>query len=332
MNEKKLSFEDVAIVPTLNSSRSRRDVQLSVQYRFLHSHAEFTGIPIMNSNMDTTGTFEMVNPFFAEGLFPTLHKHYSVEDFEDHRSWLEVLPHHWVYSIGMSDVELARFEKLKNDYGIEYLMIDVANGYSSFFHAFVEYVRERHEDVTIIAGNVVTGAGVMALVHAGADIVKVGIASGSACATKNKTGVYYPQLSAVMECAKVAESLGAHIISDGGVREAGDFSKAFAAGAHFVMAGGMFAGHDESGGVVDQLPDGTFVKEFYGMSSNKAMHRYGNVGEYRASEGHEKHVPYKGAVIDTVRDILGGVRSTCTYVDAKNLSELPRKAEFIQIN
>ena len=185
-----------------------------------------------------------------------------------------------------------------------------------------------------MAGNVVTGEMTEQLILSGADIVKVGIGPGSVCTTRKKTGVGYPQLSAVMECADAAHGLSGHIISDGGCTMPGDFSKAFGAGADFVMAGGMFSGHDESGGeTVTDSDTGRKYKEFYGMSSAHAMTKHsGGVADYRASEGKYVLVPYRGPVSGTVRTILGGVRSSCTYVGARKLKELSKRTTFIRIS
>lgn len=328
--DRKLDFGDVAIVPRINNARSRSEVNLHVNYTFKHSGQKFTGVPIMNANMDTTGTLEMVPPFVAYGILPTLHKHYSVQTLLDHVITLNSTD--WVYSLGMREEDTEKLLNVVDFLRIKYLMVDVANGYSREFHSYIRHLREVFPSVTIIAGNVVTPEGVAAILDSGADVVKVGIASGSACATKNKTGVFYPQFSAVMECAEEAEKRNGHIVSDGGTREPGHFAKAFAAGAHFVMAGGMFAGHAESAGREIVHEDGKTYKEFYGMSSTKAMQKYQGVEGYRTSEGHEQLVPYKGRVENTIQDILGGIRSACTYVNAMRLEELPLQADFIRIS
>ena len=191
--------------------------------------------------------------------------------------------------------------------------------------------RDRYPQHVVMAGNVVTGEMVEELLLAGADVIKVGIGPGSVCTTRVKTGVGYPQLSAIVECADAAHGLGGHIISDGGCSSPGDVAKAFGGGADFVMMGGMFAGHDESGGELVER-EGRRYKLFYGMSSETAMQQYANgVAEYRASEGKTVEVPYRGSVADTVRDVLGGIRSTCTYVGARRLKELTKRTTFIRV-
>merc|ERR1711959_638463 len=199
------------------------------------------------------------------------------------------------------------------------------------FSKFVSSVREKYPTKTIIAGNVVTADMTQELVMSGADIVKVGIGPGSVCTTRKQTGVGYPQLSAVIECADAARGLGGCIVSDGGCTCPGDIAKAFGAGADFVMLGGMLAGHDECAGEVIE-EGGKYFKMFYGMSSDTAMQKYaGGVAEYRSSEGKTVKVPYRGPLDETIKDILGGVRSTCTYVGAAELRELPKRTTFVRV-
>jgi len=214
---------------------------------------------------------------------------------------------------------------------IKFICIDVANGYSEQFVDFVKRTRDIHKDKIIFAGNVVTGEMVEELLLAGADVVKVGIGPGSVCTTRIKTGIGYPQLSAVIECADAAHGLGGQIISDGGCKIPGDIAKAFGGGADFVMLGGMLAGHNESGGELSEI-NGQKFKQFYGMSSETAMNKHiGGIAEYRASEGKTVNIPYRGNVSATIQDILGGLRSTCTYVGASKLKELTKRTTFIRV-
>ena len=209
--------------------------------------------------------------------------------------------------------------------------MDVANGYSEHFSAAVRKVRAAHPTHTIIAGNVVTGEMVEQLLLDGADIIKVGIGPGSVCTTRKQTGVGYPQLSAVIECADAAHGMGGHVMADGGCTCPGDIAKAFGAGADYVMCGGMFSGHEQSGGELVVTPDGRKFKRFYGMSSAVAMKKYaGGVATYRASEGKCVEVPFRGDVDGTITEILGGVRSTCTYVGSPTLKSLSKCTTFIR--
>ncbi|XP_028909041.1 GMP reductase 1 isoform X2 [Ornithorhynchus anatinus] len=307
-------------------------VDLECSYTFRNSKQTYKGIPIIVANMDTVGTFEMAAMMTHHAMFTAIHKHYSLEDWKafasDHPECLE----HVAVSSGSGQSDLERMSGILEAVPqIKYICLDVANGYSEHFVAFVKEVRAKFPNHTIMAGNVVTGEMVEELILSGADIIKVGIGPGSVCTTRHKTGVGYPQFSAVIECADSAHGLKGHIISDGGCVCPGDVAKAFGAGADFVMLGGMFSGHTECAGEVIEK-NGRKVKLFYGMSSDTAMKKHaGGVAEYRASEGKTVEVPFRGSVENTILDILGGLRSTCTYVGAARLRELPRRATFIRV-
>ncbi|MEM0991975.1 MAG: GMP reductase [Bacteroidota bacterium] len=329
----KLGFKDVLIRPKRSTLKSRSEVSLVREFSFLNAQQTWSGIPIMAANMDTTGTFEMATALAKHQLFTAIHKHYSVEEWTDFLSKNDAsVTDYLALSTGTGSSDRAKMNELLKQFPqLRFICIDVANGYSEHFVAFVKQTREEHLDKIIIAGNVVTGEMVEELLLAGADIVKVGIGPGSVCTTRVKTGVGYPQLSAIIECADAAHGLGGQIISDGGCTIPGDVAKAFGGGADFVMLGGMFAGHDESGGQLVER-DGKQYKLFYGMSSQTAMNKYaGGVANYRASEGKTVEVSYRGAVEATILDILGGVRSTCTYVGAKQLKELTKRTTFIRV-
>ena len=322
----KLDFRDVLIRPKRSTLSSRRDVDLVRFYRFKHSRYEYDGIPIMAANMDGVGTMSMAHALGRHRLFTCLIKSYNkdIENFAEFR----VCRDHYAVSTGTSDEDFRNLNTIITGIGAQFICIDVANGYSENFGDFVEEVRNRWPDRTIIAGNVVTGDMTQELILRGADIVKVGIGPGSVCTTRIQTGVGYPQLSAIIECADAAHGLGGHIIADGGCTCPGDVAKAFGAGADFVMLGGMLAGHDEGGGTVE---NGRVT--FYGMSSDTAMEKHhGGVAEYRSSEGRTVDIPYRGPVTKTVLDILGGLRSTCTYVGAECLKQLPKCTTFIRVN
>ena len=287
----------------------------------------------MAANMDTVGTFDMAKALAQHQLFTAIHKHYSITDWNVFTSGApEGMENSLAVSTGTSQQDAEKLASiLEFNPHLQFICIDVANGYSEHFVSFVRKTRKQYPDKTIIAGNVVTGEMVEELLLSGADIVKVGIGPGSVCTTRVKTGVGYPQLSAIIECADAAHGLGGHIISDGGCTIAGDVAKAFGAGADFVMLGGMLAGHDESGGELIER-NGERYKTFYGMSSANAMNKHvGGVAEYRASEGKTVEVPYKGNVSETLQDILGGLRSTCTYVGAQRLKELTKRTTFIRV-
>jgi GMP reductase len=234
-------------------------------------------------------------------------------------------------SVGIGEKDFIKLDQVMKVADIPFICIDVANGYTERFVSCLETIREKYPKKVIIAGNVVTGEMVEELILSGADIVKIGIGPGSVCTTREKTGVGYPQLSAIIECADAAHGLGGQVCADGGCVTPGDVAKAFAAGADFVMLGGMFAGHDECLG--EQIEeDGKKYKRFYGMSSTESMERHhGAVADYRSSEGRSVNVPYRGPVKNTILDIMGGIRSTCTYVGAHRLKELSKRTTFIRV-
>jgi len=332
-DEIKLGFKDVMIRPKRSTLKSRSEVSLNRKFKFLHTKEEWEGIPIIAANMDTVGTFEMSKSLSSHGLMTAIHKHYLVEQWTNFFQFVDTNTlKNTAISTGISAQDLKKTNKILSlNPAIKFICVDVANGYSEHFVDFVKKLRDQHSNKIIMAGNVVTGEMVEELLLSGADIVKVGIGPGSVCTTRVKTGVGYPQLSAIIECADAAHGLGGHIISDGGCKIPGDIAKAFGAGADFVMLGGMLSGHDESGGELYE-ENGEKFKQFYGMSSFTAMGKYaGGVVEYRASEGKTVKVPYKGAVESTVLDLLGGLRSTCTYVGAKRLKELTKRTTFIRV-
>jgi GMP reductase len=332
-NELKLGFKDVMIRPKRSTLKSRSQVSLDREFKFLHSSVSWSGVPIMGANMDTVGTFEMALALAKENLFTAIHKHYSIQQWNEFmKNAPENIADYIAVSSGTGKNDFKKIAEIfEHNPQLKFICIDVANGYSEHFVSFLKQARNQYPDKVIIAGNVVTGEMVEELLLAGADIVKVGIGPGSVCTTRVKTGVGYPQLSAIIECADAAHGLGGHIISDGGCVTPGDVSKAFGAGADFVMLGGMLAGHTESGGELIEM-EGEKYKKFYGMSSETAMNKHvGGVAEYRASEGKTVQVPFKGDVIGTLKDILGGIRSTCTYVGASKLKELTKRTTFIRV-
>jgi GMP reductase len=343
----KLDFTDVLIRPKRSTLSSRKEVDLSRSYKFKHSGWEWTGVPIMASNMDGVGTLEVAEELHNHRMFTCLVKSYSESDLGDTVG--KIGGNYFAVSTGTGDRDFLKLKLILNSYPeIHFICIDVANGYSERFGDYVAKVREEYPTHTIIAGNVVTADMTQELILRGADIVKVGIGPGSVCTTRIQTGVGYPQLSAIIECADAAHGLGGHIVADGGCTGPGDVAKAFGAGADFVMLGGMLAGHDQGGGKVIEefhelsrrMPDSyapdyeirKFV-EFYGMSSDTAMDKHhGGVASYRSSEGRTVRVSYRGDINKTVLDILGGLRSTCTYVGAPSLKQLSKCTTFIRVN
>ena len=329
----KLGFKDVMIRPKRSTLKSRSEVSLIRDFKFRNSGLEWQGVPIIAANMDTVGTFEMATELAKNKLITAIHKHYTLSQWSAFiKSQTEAIFQHIAVSTGSGNADADKLNKIINEFpGIRFICIDVANGYSEHFVDFVRRARNNYPEKTIMAGNVVTGEMVEELILAGADIIKVGIGPGSVCTTRVKTGVGYPQLSAIIECADAAHGLGGQIISDGGCKVPGDIAKAFGGGADFVMLGGMLAGHTESGGEIIER-NGEKYKTFYGMSSDVAMQKHtGGIAEYRASEGKSVEIPFRGPVSNTVQDFLGGLRSACTYVGASRLKELTKRTTFIRV-
>jgi len=322
----------VLIRPKRSKLQSRSQVSLERTFHFKHSGQSWTGVPLIVANMDTVGTFEMALELKQHKAMVAVHKHYSVEEWKTFaKEHPDALPHVAVSS-GTSSADLSKLDEvLSSCGGVTTICLDVANGYSEFFVGTVKRVREKYPRHTIIAGNVVTNEMTEELIMHGADVVKVGIGPGSVCTTRKQTGVGYPQLSAIIECADAAHGLGGHVIADGGITCPGDAAKAFGGGADFIMCGGVFAGTDEAAGSLVER-NGKKYKQFYGMSSSTAMTKHvGGVANYRSSEGKTVEVAYKGPVSATILDLLGGIRSTCTYIGAATIKEMPRRTTFIRV-
>ena len=324
----KLDYIDVLIRPKRSTLKSRKEVDLKRKYKFFHAKSTWTGIPIIAANMDGVGTFSMMKELAKNKMMTALHKYHPAKAYKD------TLPDFTFVTTGITDADEKKLSKITRTISPRFICIDVANGYTERFIEFVKKMRKKYPDAVIMAGNVVTGEVTEELILAGADIVKVGIGAGTVCTTRLMAGVGYPQLSAVIECADAAHGLKGLICADGGCRNPGDIAKAFGAGADFVMMGGMFAGHDESEfPIVDVKESNEKYIEHYGSSSKEAMERNGlGKATYKASEGKQILIRYKGKVQDTINEILGGLRSTCTYVGAVRLKELSKRTTFILVN
>jgi len=330
--ELKLDYSDVLFRPKRSTLSSRKDVNLKRTYRFKYSNNEWSGIPIMAANMDGVGELDVAESLSEYGMITCLTKQHDIKKIKKFKK-IKSIYKNIAISIGIKDDDFKRLDAVLKEYSfIKFICIDVANGYSEHFSKYLKTVREKYPTKTIIAGNVVTADMAQELVLSGADIVKVGIGPGSVCTTRIQTGVGYPQLSAVIECADAAHGLGAHIIADGGCTCPGDVAKGFGAGADFVMLGGMFAGHDEGGGKIIKSNGSKFV-EFYGSSSDTANKKhYGGLSDYRSSEGRSVKLKYRGKIKDTISNILGGVRSSCTYVGAPSLKQLSKCTTFVRVS
>lgn len=338
----KLGFNDVLYRPKISEVPSRSAVNLIRNFKFKYSAITLKCVPILSANMTTVSTFKLGAVLAKNKMLCVLHKFYKLTDFENQK-----LNSNFVPSVGASDEEFEFIKKLYRIFKFKILCIDVANGYTPILPKCIRAYRNYFkENIVIIAGNVATREMVETLIMAGADVIKVGIGPGSACMTRPVTGVGVPQFSAVIDCADAAHGLSGHIISDGGCTCGGDIAKAFGAGSDFVMLGGMFAGHDECGGetITKYLKKGECdlngndiieqhqFKRFYGMSSGVAqLEHYGEKKDYRASEGRVLLVPYRGCVQQTINEILGGLRSACAYIGARNLKDIPKCATFIRV-
>lgn len=356
-----LDFCDVLFRPKRTTLNSRSEADVIREYKFKYYPKTIKSCGIMAANMATTGTFDMNDVLQKYKAITCLHKHYTeyeiknymtinnMDDYSDHNSFTFI-------STGLKDDKEQLFRLLQTGSQIDKICIDIANGYIPNLINFVKEVREKFPKSLIMVGNVVTGDMTQDLILNGADIVKVGIGPGSVCTTRKLTGVGRPQLSAILECADAAHGVGGLICADGGCTCAGDVAKAFGAGADFVMLGGMFAGTDESAGEIIEkmyrtneykyhyLTDNSIesdkpifevkkFKQFYGMSSQLAQEKhFGGMTNYRASEGKVVEIPYKGSVENVIQEILGGIRSTMSYIGAKRLKDIPKCTTFYRVN
>ena len=329
--ELKLDYSDVLFRPKRSTLSSRKDVDLIRTYKFKYSRNEWSGIPIMAANMDGVGELGIADALSANEMITCLTKQHDVKELSKYKN-LKKNYKNIALSIGIKKEDFDNLDKILKEYSFfKFICIDVANGYSEHFSSFLKKVRDKYPTKTLIAGNVVTADMTQELILSGADIVKGGSGPGRVCTTRIQTGVGYPQLSAVIECADAAHGLGAHIIADGGCTCPGDVAKAFGGGADFVMLGGMFAGHDEGSGKVVKSNGSKYI-EFYGSSSDTANKKhYGGLSSYRSSEGRTVRVKYRGKIKDTILNILGGLRSSCTYVGAPSLKQLSKCTTFVRV-
>lgn len=342
----KLDFDSVLIKPKRSSTPSRLNVNITRDYKTLHSKKEFVVTPIIASNMTTIGCEGVAKVMHQNNMMTALHKFFGKEKLIE--LFNSPISSSLFYTIGMTNDDVEKLTYVSQYAPIKQIMIDVANGYSEVFVKHVQNIRNKFPEAIICAGNVCTPEATQELLMVGgADIVKIGIGPGSACETRKITSIGYPQLSATIECADAAHGLNGHIIADGGCKEISDIIKAMGAGADFVMLGGMIAGHEECEGTwfyeteLDHKlsgPNGPVYKDtktklkFYGMSSEFAMEKYnGGMADYKASEGKVIWVDYKGPLDKTLKNICGGIRSACSYVGATRLRDFSKCTTFIRI-
>ena len=326
----KFDYGDVLIRPKRSTIVSRSQVNLERTINFPNSKQSWTGIPIIAANMDTIGTYEVYQVLSTYKMMTAFHKFYTVDDFKE----MNLDKEYFMISTGISSADLERVRSVVEAIDVKFICIDIANGYLEPLIEFCSEVRKLYPDKVLIAGNVVSKEITEELIlRGGVDVVKVGIGPGSACTTRLQTGVGIPQLSAVMECSDAAHGVNGFIIGDGGITCPGDLAKSYGGGADFVMMGGIFSGHDENPGALIKDEEGNQYKEFYGMSSETAMNRhYGSMAKYRSSEGRSLRIKYKGPLSGTVDNYLGGLRSTCTYINARNIKNIPKCVTFVKVN
>lgn len=328
-----LDFKDVLIRPKRTTITSRSQVSLERTFTFPNTKTTWTGVPIISANMDTTGTFEVYDVLSKFKMLTCFHKHYTLEDYKIRMTQIDLNPEYFMVSIGIDEEKIPYFTEIVKLTNAKWICIDVANGYMNKVVKFASKIRKLFPDKIIVAGNVASKEMVEEFIINGkVDVVKVGIGPGSACLTRRKTGVGVPQLSCIIECADGAHGVNGCIIGDGGITCPGDLAKAFGGGADFVMIGGQFSGHDENSGEIETI-DGKKYKLFYGMSSEHAMKKhYGEMASYRSSEGRLIKVPYKGPLKNTVQDYLGGLRSTCAYINAHTIKNIPKCTTFLTVS
>ena len=338
-NEIKLDYSDVLLRPKRSTLTSRKDVSLERTLKFYHSKKTWTGVPIMTANMATCGTFDMAQVLAPYKIITTFHKYYTVAEYTEFFKTFSN-PDYIAYTLGTRPEDFEKLAQMNSAHLISnfsFLCLDIPNGYLEHFLDKIKELRVLYPDHIIIAGNVVSNEITEEIILAGADIVKVGIGPGSACTTRRMTGVGYPQLSAVIECADAAHGIANEqghglVIADGGQQYPSCVAKAFCAGADFNMFGSMFSGFDQSAGELVER-DGKKYKEYFGSSSNKALEKfYGNKATHRASEGREVLMPYKGDIQNFIQDLFGALRSTGTYIGARKLREFSKRATFIRVN
>ncbi len=319
-----LTYDDVALVPQFNNIPSRTEPSLET---WLTKKMKI-GIPLLAANMDTVISQELAEILIAQGTIPIFHR---FTPYEEQAKWVKKFKEKTFISCGIGKLDETR--KLL-DLGAIGVCIDVAHGHSDRMFHHIQDLKKTHPDKEIIAGNVCTAMAYHDLVNAGADAVKVGVGPGAACTTRMVTGFGVPQFSAVQDCARIAEKLRVPLIADGGIRTSRDVVLALAAGASTVMVGKLFAQTSESAAPkrkTDKYPSGMEAK-FRGQASIDFQNDfYGGLKAKTVAEGIDFWGPVTGGSEELINNLLGGIRSGMTYGGARNLKELQRKAEFVQV-
>lgn len=343
-----LDFKDVLVKPKRSYINSRSEVDVTREYKFKWCPRHIVGTGIITANMATVGTFKIAQHMMQQKMFCCLHKHYTLEELVNFITENDCSDYIFL-SMGIRDEDYQKIETILTQHPdkCRNICIDVPNAYIPRVKDMVIKMRKKFPDILLMVGNAVTAELVEDLILSGADIVKCGIGSGSACITRRMTGVGRPQLSTIFECADVAHGVGGMICSDGGIVYVGDVCKAFGAGADFVMMGGFYAGCPEAAGeiiekkyITNQIDDNNnaiietkFFKVFYGMSSEFAQNKhYCGMPTYRASEGRVVEIPLKEPIDKVNQDILGGLRSYMTYIGARRLKDVSKCTTFYRVN
>lgn len=357
INELKLDFNDVLIVPQRSTLTSRSEINLERTFHFYHSPRIWEGVPIMCANMSFC-SFEMAKALAKYNMIACLHKYHSIQELYDYfNQYPDNLDYTFV-SIGYKKSDLNHLLDLKNKLGKQpNICIDVPNGHMDVFVKYCKKVRDNFPESIIIAGNVTnTSSTQELLIYGGVDLVKIGIGGGSACTTRFLTGCGFPQLSACIENSYVAHGLQngnkklGLIVSDGGHKTVGDVCKALCSGADFVMLGGYFAGSENCDGEwqyeyqtslgfwqpID--PENNNPKRktkftYYGMSTHHAQDLYeDHIKNYRASEGTKITTNYKGSLDKVIQELLGGIRSCCCYIGSDCIKNMSKCGQFCRVS
>lgn len=330
-----LTYDDVLLVPRRSTVRSRAIMDLSTR---LSRNVALT-IPVVAANMDTVTEHEMATALARLGGIGIIHRFLPVDA---HAAEVEKVKAagagHLVGAAVGTDHDMADRAEACVAAGADVLVLDIAHGHADHAIDGVKFLKDTYPDVDVIAGNVATAEGAVDLAAAGADAVKVGVGPGGVCTTRLVAGVGVPQLTALSDV--VAADVGVPLIADGGIRSSGDIAKALAVGADSVMIGSLFAGTRESPGEVESSPDRGLVKRVRGMASREAVEgRALRAGlelddeyfEHRAPEGVEGTVPYRGHVTEMVGQLMAGVKSSMSYLDATDLATFRANASFVRV-
>ena len=323
-----LTFDDVLLVPRYSEISSRKHPVLKTQITKNYS----IDLPVITANMDTITEVEMATAMAKMGGIGSLHRFMTeaeqVEMVKAIKAFNKAnnLTTPIAASIGVKEEGMRRADMLV-EAGVQIITLDIAHGDSIMMLETLDYLKKKHPNVDVIAGNVATSDGVKRMIERGADAVKVGIGPGSMCTTRIITGHGVPQLSAIALAVKVASQYNIPVIADGGLKNSGDIVKALCAGASSVMVGSLVSGTLETPG---ELKGG--MKQYRGMASKAAQVSWrGDMPQGMAAEGESTQIPCKGSVVNVIEELMGGLRSGMTYIGVDNIKAMSEAAQFIQM-